>query len=105
MKNTILIFALFIGFAAFGQEGSAEEIKVVKIEGAGETCILWPRDLEPRMLPTNLAVDYYYRAKITKPIGEFHELKDWKLSEELPFMNTVNGAVYSFDFLRYRGRD
>lgn len=105
MKNTLLIFAIFIGFVAFGQEKPAEEIKITKIEGPGDTCILWPAVLEPRMLPKNVVIDHYYRAQLKKPIGEFHELKDWKLSYDLPFMHTVNGAVYGFDYLRYRGRN
>jgi hypothetical protein len=105
MKNTLLIFALFLGFTAFSQEKPNQEITVKVLEGPADTCILWPADIEPKLLPKNVAIDNYYRTQIVKPIGEFHELKDWKLSEDLPFMHTVNGAVYSFDYLRYRGRD
>jgi len=106
MKNILLLFVLLLGFAAQAQEKPAEEIKTIKIEDPGKICILWPQELKP--IPLVFNADDYYRSQVvqvpsevkvgTTPVGSM------QLSEDLPFVHTINGSVYTFDFLRYSVR-
>jgi hypothetical protein len=97
MKNALLIFALFLGFAA-----SAQETKIIEPDKTWvTTCI--PRALHVE-IPVVFSADAYYRTQLRKPIGEFNSLQNWALSKELPFMHTITGSVYTFDFIRYTVR-
>ena len=102
MKNALLIFALFLGFAANAQEENTVKETVLKIDSTWvTTCI--PRALHIE-IPVVFSADDYYRTQLRKPISEFHSLQNWALSKELPSMHTITGSVYSFEFIRYTVR-
>ncbi len=104
MKNALLIFALFLGFAATAQEENTVKETVLKLDSTWvTTCI--PRALHVE-IPVVFSADDYYRTQLKKPISDFINLYNWNgaLSKELPFMHTINGSVYSFEFIRYTVR-
>ncbi len=99
MKIIITLVAFVIAFGAKAQEKKVERI----IEKVEIDCVIPLRNNEKDLVVRN--IDDFYRTKITRPVAEFHSLNNWQLSQKLPFMHTINGSVYSFEFLRYQVRN
>ena len=106
MKKIVLLTFLFIGFVASAQneKGASGEIITVEKEEKPE-CIIWP--LKIKSVPMVFNADAYYRSQIKQPwvsAGCAYQDPVKALSKDRPFIHTINGSVYTFDYLRYQVR-
>jgi hypothetical protein len=110
MKYILSILFLFAGLAVFAQN----EEPVEQVNEAEPGCVIWP--LELKVIPQVFDADAYYRSQVVQPhgltyqlrfgnsdidLGAYHLYQDpIPLNEDLPLVNTLNGAVFSFDYIR-----
>lgn len=100
MKTTITIFAIALALGAAAQE----ELKTIVLKESEIGCIIPPRSIEPTVYVWD--ADAYYRAQIKQPILSNEQFYGtMPLSEDLPFVHTLRGSVYTFDFLQYTVRN
>ena len=100
MKKILLFTLMISGFGLFAQEG--ETPKTVMLDQAETGCIIQPKHIEPvRLVDAN----YCFRAQIIQPT-QVNELPNgtMPLSEDLPYVQTIRGVVYTFDHIRYTAR-
>ena len=100
MKKSLLFALLVSGFGLFAQ---VEETPVpVKNDQREIYCVIQPRHIKPVLL---VDAKYYFRAQIIQPT-QVNELPNgtMQLSEDLPYVQTLRGAVYTFDHIRNTAR-
>ncbi len=117
MKNLLFIGMIFVAFTAFGQEEANENIQEKGSQEPEIGCIIWPEEIAIRQLAFN--VDDYFRSQIVQPYSlitrfpcgniskeareRYFEKKSKRvgpLNQDLPFMHTLTGSVYTFDYFR-----
>lgn len=126
MKNTLLIFAIFLGMTVFGQEERAQievsELKVLPLQiqykperqetsGSDETSYAQItscsgngfRSIGSRFADSEAIL--YWRSQVIQPT-ETNELPNgtMPLSKDLPYVHTLRGYTYTADYLRYTPR-
>jgi hypothetical protein len=110
MKYILSILFSFAGLAVFAQN----EEPVEQVNEAEPGCVIWP--LELKVIPQVFDADAYYRSQVVQPHGLTYQLpcgnSDFDLdayilsqgplplNEDLPLINTLNGAVFTFDYIR-----
>ena len=103
MKTIITLSAMVIALGAFGQEEKNLTENNLRIchDGVTEICIDGVR-LE------NMTFSFFrvFEPQIIQPTT-VNELPNgtMPLSEDLPFVHTIRGSVYTADFLRYTVRN
>lgn len=95
--SLLLISSFGVMAQAQNQEGTTT------IERDEITCIIQPKHLPIKVL---IDVRYFFRAQIIQPTA-VNELPNgtMPLSEDLPYVQTIRGAVYTFDHIRYTVRN
>ena len=101
MKKILVFALLFSGFGLFAQEKQTNG--TVSIERKEIGCIIQPRYIEPVRI---VDVNYYFRAQILQPTTVNEQPNGtMPLSKDLPYVQTIRGAVYTFDYIRYTARN
>ena len=118
MKIAGLIIAMFLTICVFAQSEKQEKVDRIP-NGEKPECIIWPAEVA-KITPVVFNSDEYYRTQVKQPYGISFQLpcgnSDFDLdayiisrgpeplNENLPFVNTLRGSVYTFDYLRYQVR-
>jgi hypothetical protein len=108
MKNTLLIFAIFLGITAFGQEQiEAIDSNTVTELKIGPCGIVGTQIYYNDGVPLGIKADRT-RINLNEIIQptETNELSNgtMPLSKELPYVHTIRGYAYTADYLRYTPR-
>lgn len=104
----LFVFLLAVAFAQAQDNQPQKPVKVKEVPEAG--CIIWPAEL-PKPVPHIVDADEYYRNQIVQPFYvrdeaskqdpcHYHGFTKGVLDEDLPFINTLTGTVFTFDYLR-----
>jgi hypothetical protein len=104
MKKTITLIAIALALGAAAQE----ELKTIVLKESEIGCIIPPRSIEPVAFVWD--ADAYYRSQVVplsyesvvncfgEPFGSV------AIDEDLPFVHTLTGAAYTFDYIRPMAR-
>jgi hypothetical protein len=104
MKYIFSILFLIVGCAVFAQD----EKPIEQVNEVEPGCVIWPLELKP--VPVVFDADAYYRSQVVQPYSLTYRLpcgnSDFDLdayilsqgplplNEDLPFVHTLNGAVF-----------
>ena len=118
MKAIITLFALALGFSTMAQQ---EEVKIATIDDSPEIgCIIPLKTIEPIVYAWD--ADGYYRTQVVQPAiawnihrlhcgnsnfdydAYYQSLGPQPLNEDLPFVHTLTGAAFTFDYIRNTAR-
>ena len=104
----LFLFSFVVGFAQAQDNQKQEPVKVKEVPETG--CIIWPVE-PPKTVPHIFDADEYYRHQIVQPFYvqdeaskqdpcHYRSFTKGVLDEDLPFVNTLTGTVFTFDYLR-----
>lgn len=99
MKNIIALFACLITLGAIAQNETETRV----LEKSEIVCIIPQKRIEPIVYQWD--ANAYHRAQLKQPVLTNEQIYGtMPLSEDLPFVHTLRGAVYTFDYIRATAR-